>query len=80
MAGEEVVRRLVPPTENVRLRVHGALARIEVGAASMPTMVEHRQELAAQLRELGFDYVTLDLEGFRSGSMDLHVTQLGNGG
>ena len=79
MAGEEVVRRLVPPTENVRLRVHGALARIEVGVASMPTMVEHRQELAAQLRELGFDYVTLGLEGFRSGSMDLHVAQLGNG-
>lgn len=43
----------------------------------MPTMVEHRQELAAQLRKLGFDYVTLDLEGFRSGSMDLHVAQPG---
>ena len=73
MAGEEVVRRLMPPTENVRLRVHGRLARLEVGADSMSVMLKHRQELIAQLKALGFDYVTLDLEGFRSGSMDIHV-------
>ena len=60
---------------NVRLRVHGGIARIEVDPESMADLVELREELLGKMSGYGFDYVTLDLEGFRSGSMDLHVQQ-----
>lgn len=53
------------------------LARIEVPLAALPRLVEEstREAIAAKFRELGFRYVTLDLEGFRSGSLNLvHLT------
>lgn len=54
-----------------RVRHHGPVARVEVEAAD----IEHaagaaREEIARRLGELGFVYVTLDLRGFRSGSMN----------
>lgn len=48
----------------------GALARIEVEAADFERLLAHRSELVAALKTLGYDYVTLDLTGFRSGSMN----------
>ena len=36
----------------------------------MPKLLEHGKQIAEKIRGLGFDRVTLDLEGFRSGSMD----------
>jgi uncharacterized protein len=56
----------------VRVRHHGKLARLEVEAADLPTLAQPavRQRVVAHLRGLGFAYVTLDLEGFRSGSMN----------
>ena len=56
----------------LRVRDHGDLARIEVPAAELERLAsEHvREQVAGFLRELGFAYVTLDLEGFRSGSMN----------
>lgn len=59
---------------NVRLRVHGAIARIEVDADSMAAMVSIRKDALRELSGYGFDYITLDLAGFRSGSMDLHLS------
>lgn len=56
---------------NVRLRVHGAVARIEVDTQDMPALLEEKDLIAKYLRELGYTYITLDLEGFRSGSMDV---------
>lgn len=56
---------------NVRLRVHGHVARIEADGSAMASLLEKRQEVAKRLKELGYVYVTLDLEGFRSGSMDI---------
>lgn len=53
-----------------RVRVHGALARVEVPPEDFPLLLEHRAPLVEKLRQLGFKYVTLDLEGFRSGSMN----------
>ena len=56
-----------------RVRYHrGDLARIEVPADELPALCEPgtRQELAAELRRLGFKFVTIDLEGFRSGSLN----------
>ena len=55
---------------NVRLRVHGTVARIEVDTEEFPVLMCRRAEVAAYLKGLGYGYVTLDLEGFRSGSMD----------
>jgi len=56
-----------------RVRLHeGELARIEVPVAEVAwlTAPEVRTELARRFRELGFAFVTLDLEGFRSGSLN----------
>ena len=55
---------------NVRLRAHGDTARIEVDRQDMGRILEHAQEIAERIRALDFSYVALDLEGFRSGSMD----------
>ena len=55
---------------NVRLRVHGRIVRIEADAEQMGRLVERREEIVGFLKELGYGYITLDLEGFRSGSMD----------
>ena len=56
---------------NVRLRLHGNVARIEVDADALAKIVVQREEIIKRLKELGFVYLTLDLEGFRSGSMDI---------
>ena len=53
-----------------RVRVHGNLARIEVLPAEIPLLLERRDMISARLEELGFLYTTVDLKGFRSGSMD----------
>lgn len=58
----------------VRVRYHqGDLARLEVPLDQLPQLSggEFRARLVARLRELGFRYVALDLEGFRSGSQNL---------
>lgn len=58
---------------NVRLRLHGDIARIEVDAEALDGLFRRREELTEQLKELGFTYITIDLEGFRSGSMDIKI-------
>ncbi len=60
----------------VRVRYHnGDLARIEVPLADLPGLAEPavRAELLTAFRNLGFKFVTLDLEGFRSGSLNALV-------
>ena len=55
----------------VRVRVQDEkLVRIEVPVAQIPAIIALRQELVAYFKSLGFVYITLDLEGFRSGSMN----------
>ena len=56
-----------------RIRVHEEIARIEILPVNFPTVIEHRTEIIRKLKEIGFLYITLDLEGFRSGSMDIHL-------
>ncbi len=58
---------------NVRLRIYDKTARIEIDKDSFTSLLGLREELINYLHSLGYDYITLDLEGFRSGSMDLHV-------
>ena len=55
---------------NVRLRIHGTIARIEVDTADIEKLLNHREQIIHHLKSLGYGYITLDLEGFRSGSMD----------
>lgn len=56
----------------LRVRVHNDIARIEVPAEQMEAMLhdENRVAVVAALKELGFAYVTLDLAGYRTGSMN----------
>jgi uncharacterized protein len=61
----------------LRVRLHeGELARIEVPVEALPRLLEPgcREHLTARLKELGFRFVTLDLEGFRSGSLNTLVS------
>lgn len=61
----------------VRVRHHDSVARIEVDIEELPRIVdpEIRERIIQHLRGLGFTYITLDLSGFRSGSMNegLHL-------
>ena len=69
--GEEFVSTLVKG--NVRLRLHNDIVRIEVDQEAMGNLMEKSKEIIAYLKELGFVYITMDLEGFRSGSMDVGI-------
>jgi uncharacterized protein len=53
-----------------RVRHHDSTARIEVLGGDMPTIIENRAQIVERFKALGFAYVTLDIEGYRSGSMD----------
>jgi uncharacterized protein len=69
-AGESLLRSL--GLTELRLRIHGSLTRIEVPEEKIPLLVDQkaRSGLLAGLGRLGFTYITLDLKGLRSGSMD----------
>lgn len=68
-AAEEVLREL--GLRQCRVRHHGDLARIEVEAADMPRLVEHAVEVVERIRAAaGFRHVTLDLAGYRRGSLN----------
>ena len=54
----------------LRVRSHGNLARIEVPSDAIPRLAAHAAEIAAAFKELGFAYITLDLRGYRTGSMN----------
>lgn len=53
-----------------RVRHHDTIARIEVEPQDIPRVVELRETINARFRELGYTYVTVDLEGYRSGKMN----------
>ncbi len=59
----------------LRVRVQDEkLVRIEVPVAQLPAILALRSELVTYFKSLGFVYITLDLEGFRSGSMNEALT------
>lgn len=68
--GEEILREM--GFREFRVRHHDNLARIEIAAEEMPRALQLTvvNDLAARFRELGFKYVTLDLNGYRSGAMN----------
>jgi uncharacterized protein len=64
---EELVKEL--GYYDVRVRFHGDLAKIEIGASEEIDLNKLRN-LVPEIKKLGFKYVTLDLQGFRSGSLN----------
>jgi uncharacterized protein len=68
--GEEILREF--GFREFRVRHHDTLVRLEISPAELDRVLQKEviDQLAARFRELGFKYVTLDLHGFRSGSMN----------
>jgi len=62
----------------LRVRSSGSLARIEVSPEDMSDLLRQGPSVVRQLEALGYTYVTMDLRGFRSGSMD-EALRRGNG-
>lgn len=58
----------------VRVRHHGEIARIEIELEHIEELMCHREKVVAELQELGYLYVALDLEGYRSGSLNRVIT------
>ncbi|WP_048826744.1 ATP-dependent sacrificial sulfur transferase LarE [Bacillus sp. B-jedd] len=54
----------------VRVRTHGDIARIEVDPQDMATLLNYHEEITARLQEFGYKFVTMDLSGYKSGSMN----------
>ncbi len=65
---EAVLREL--GIRQLRVRHHDQVARLEVEPDDLTTVMRHRGEITERLQRLGFIYVTLDLAGFRSGSLN----------
>jgi len=68
--GEDALRKM--GFRQFRVRHHGDIVRIEIARAELPRAMtpEMASEFTRIFKALGFSYVTLDLEGFRSGSMN----------
>jgi pyridinium-3,5-biscarboxylic acid mononucleotide sulfurtransferase len=66
---EEILCRL--GLRQYRVRHHKDTARIEVPPTDFAVILDHKDEILAGFSELGYRFVTLDLAGFRSGSMNL---------
>ncbi len=54
----------------VRLRSHGDLARIEVPPTDLPALMDRRREVDAWIKSLGYRHVCVDLDGYRTGTLD----------
>ncbi len=66
--GEEILREM--GFSRFRFRIHGDIARIELMPEGFDLALASRDEIVAAVKRLGLSYATLDLAGFRSGSMD----------
>ena len=67
-AGEEVLHRA--GFVDCRLRVHGELVRIEVEPQQFAALLAQKDQIIREIMALGFSFVTLDLQGLRSGCYD----------
>ena len=76
---ERLLRKL--GLTQTRVRHHGTIARIEVPGEDIPQFSEEalRSQIVSYLKRLGYTYVTLDLEGYRTGSMNEVLRENGKG-
>lgn len=72
---EEFMRR--EGFRQVRVRHHGEIARLEVGPEELEKAFARREEISAELLDAGFLYVTLDLAGYKSGSLNAALKKKG---
>jgi uncharacterized protein len=77
---EEIVREM--GFRELRVRDHGDLARIEVPLADVERLADPqtRARITSELKRLGFHHVTVDLDGFRSGSMNAGLLSIRRAG
>lgn len=69
--GENYIKNL--GFEIIRLRLHNNIIRVEIKKDEFMKFLNCSEEIIKFLKGLGFKYITLDLEGFRSGSMDIDI-------
>lgn len=86
--GTEVTREILAQVEQAeeimrnagflefRVRHHDSVARIEIPPNQFDRMITVRQSITSQMKELGYKFVSLDLDGFRSGSMNKLLVQI----
>ena len=69
-AGEEIIRKHIPEAAEIRLRIEKDSVRIEVTPEQIPVLLEHQNDVIKGLNGIGFENITIDLDGYRSGSFD----------
>lgn len=69
--GEKILRQM--GFEVTRLRLHDDIVRIEIAKDKLLDAIKYSDQITEKLKALGFKYITLDLEAFRSGSMDIYT-------
>lgn len=67
--GEEILKKY--GFSSCRFRIHNNIGRIEIPLNNMNKFINYRTNIIKDFKELNLKYYTLDLEGFRSGSMDI---------
>ena len=72
---EEYLRNL--GLKQFRVRHHEGIARIEVAPDDFERILKHRKQITQALENIGYDYITLDINGFQSGSMNKGLTPNG---
>lgn len=72
---EEILASFCPPKSQLRVRDHGHIARIEAEPELLPLLAqpEKAAEIASSVGSLGFSWVTLDLAGYRMGSLNIQI-------
>ena len=58
-----------------RVRYHNEIARIEVSKNDFQLIIKHSDEIVKKFKDLGFKYITLDIEGYRTGSLNEALKQ-----
>lgn len=71
---ESVIREF--GVDQVRVRHHGDIARLEVDPADFDSVIKHSQQISQRLKLLGYRAVTLDLEGYQSGSLNNWIKEI----
>lgn len=64
--------------KNVRLRIHNDICRIEIDEEQFELFFKYRDDISDYLKRLAVTYITLDINGFMSGSMDKHLQNIQN--
>jgi uncharacterized protein len=62
----------------IRVRHYNGLCRIEVSKDGIPLLINKRKRVVSKFKKIGYDYITLDLEGYRSGNMNTPYLRMGN--